>query len=45
LLIPWTTEWVPALAIAVIDSADLIMILAILSVAGKLMGGTKTVEG
>ena len=32
LFIPWTTKWVPALAIATIDSVDLIVILAILTV-------------
>jgi hypothetical protein len=45
LFVPWTENWVPALAIAVIDLADLIAILAILSAAGKIMGGTKTAEG
>jgi hypothetical protein len=45
LFVPWTENWVPALAIAVIDTADLIVILAIISVAGRLMGGTKTAEG
>jgi hypothetical protein len=37
LFVPWTTKWVPALAIAAIDSADLILILAILAVIGKFM--------
>lgn len=36
LLVPWTGKWVPAIAVAAIDSADLIAILAILAVLGKL---------
>ena len=44
LFVPWTTRWVPALAIAAIDSADLIVILAILVVVGKYMEGPKTSE-
>jgi uncharacterized membrane protein YfcA len=42
LFVPWTTKWVPALAIAAIDSGDLILMLAILSVVGKFMEGPKT---
>ena len=38
LFVPWTTKWVPAIAIAAIDSADLIVMLTILSVVGKLLG-------
>ena len=38
LFVPWTTKWFPAIAIAAIDSADLIVILAILSAVGKFMG-------
>ena len=45
LFIPWTTKWVPALAIAAIDSADFCVILAILSVVGKFMGGPEASEG
>ena len=41
---PWTTRWVPALAIAAIDSADLIVILTILSVVGKLVEGPNAPE-
>jgi hypothetical protein len=37
LLIPWTTKWVPAATIAVIDSVDFYLILAILSVVGNFM--------
>ena len=39
LFVPWTTRWVPALAIAVIDSADLIVMLAILAAVGRFMEG------
>ena len=45
LYVPWTTKWVPALAIAAIDSADFCVILAILSVVGKFMGGPEASEG
>jgi hypothetical protein len=44
LFVPWTTRWVPAIAIAAIDSADLIVMLAILAVVGKFMEGPKTAE-
>jgi chromate transport protein ChrA len=37
LLIPWTTQWVPALAIAVIDSADFCVIVWVLAAVGKFM--------
>ena len=37
--VPWTTKWVPATAIATIDSADFIVMLAILSCVGKSMEG------
>lgn len=39
LFVPWGTEWVPAVMMAVIGSADLILILAIVSVVGKFMEG------
>ena len=45
LFVPWTTKWVPAIAIAAIDSADLIVMLTILAVVGKFMGGSKISEG
>ncbi|MDE3106183.1 MAG: hypothetical protein KGK08_13510 [Acidobacteriota bacterium] len=45
LFIPWTTKWVPALAIAAIDSADFCVILAILSVVEKFMGEPQASEG
>jgi len=41
LFVPWTTRWVPALAIAAIDSGDLILMLTILSVASNLVGEQK----
>lgn len=37
LFVPWGVRWVPAAAIAVIDSADFCAILAILSVVGNYM--------
>jgi hypothetical protein len=45
LYIPWTTRWVPALAIAVIDSVDFCLILAILSVVGNFMEGANPAGG
>jgi len=39
LFVPWTTQWVPALAIAAIDSVDFFVILAILSILGNFMEG------
>jgi hypothetical protein len=44
LFVPWTTKWVPALAIAAIGSADLVVMLAILAVVGKFMEGPKPSE-
>jgi hypothetical protein len=44
LFVPWTTKWVPAIAIAAIDSVDLVMMLAILSLVGKFMEGPSTAE-
>jgi hypothetical protein len=42
---PWTTRWIPALAIAVIASSDFCLILWILLLVGKLMGaGSKASE-
>jgi hypothetical protein len=35
LFLPWTTKWVPAVAIAGIDAVDLILILIITAVVGK----------
>ena len=45
LFVPWGTRWVPALAIAAIDSGDLIAILAILAVVGKFMERPEASEG
>jgi hypothetical protein len=45
LFFPWTTQWVPALAIVAIDSADLIVILTIISVVGKFVEGTASSAG
>ena len=44
LFVPWTTRWVPALAIAVIDSVDFILILAILAVIRRLVDGPNASE-
>ena len=41
LFVPWTTKWVPAVAIGAIDSLDLVVFLTILNQIGKLNGGTK----
>ena len=35
-LIPWTSKWVPAFAIAIFDTIALMEILAVLSVAARL---------
>lgn len=42
LFVPWTTRWVPALAIAAIDSGDLIVMLAILSVVRNSVEGAES---
>jgi hypothetical protein len=44
LFVPWTSKWVPAIVIAGIDSADLIVMLTILAIVGRFMGGPKTSE-
>jgi len=44
LLIPWTTQWVPALAIGAIDSADFCVIIWVLAAVGRLMEGQETTE-
>jgi hypothetical protein len=44
LFVPWTTGWVLALAIAVIDSLDFCLILWILAVIGKFMREPKGAE-
>ena len=45
LFVPWGTKWVPALAIAVIDSVDFCLILWILAVVEKFMREPKSSEG
>jgi hypothetical protein len=45
LFVPWTTKWVPALAIIPIGIADLYIILWVLSAVGKFMEGPKASEG
>jgi hypothetical protein len=40
LFVPWTTRWIPAFMIAVIDSADLVVMLAILAVVRRFVGDT-----
>ena len=44
LFVPWTTKWVPAIAIAAIGSADICVMLAILAVVAKFMEGPKTTD-
>jgi hypothetical protein len=41
LFVPWTTRWVPALAVAVIDSVDFCLIIWILAVVEKIAGCPK----
>ena len=42
--IPWTTEWMPAAAIAGILSIDLLVVFVILAVVEKLSEGSRTAE-
>jgi hypothetical protein len=44
LLIPWSTEWVPALAIAAVVSVDACLILGFLIAAERLAGGSTATE-
>ena len=44
LFVPWNTRWVPALAIAGIDSVDFCLILWILDFVGKFVERSKTIE-
>lgn len=44
MFIPWTTQWVPALAIGVIDSADFCLIVWILAAVGRLIERSVTAE-
>jgi hypothetical protein len=41
LVVPWTNDWIPALAIAGIDSLDLCLIFWILDVVEELVGSSK----
>ena len=41
LLIPWTTEWLPAVAIGAIDSLDFTVLLTIINYFGRLTEGPK----
>jgi chromate transport protein ChrA len=45
LYVPWTTKWIPALAIAAIDSGDLIVMLAILAAVGRFVEGRRRLNG
>jgi len=45
LFVPWGTRWVPALAIAAIDSLDFCLVLWILSFVGNLVGGQREGPG
>lgn len=44
LFVPWGTRWVPALAIAVIDSADFCVMIWIISIVGNFVGRSRTAE-
>ena len=44
LFVPWTTKWVPALAITVITTGDFCLILWILILVGKFMEKPKVAE-
>jgi hypothetical protein len=41
LLISWTTTWVPAVAIGIMDSLDFTVVLAILNLVAKSSGGAE----
>lgn len=45
LFVPWTSKWVPALVIAVIDSADFCLILWMIALVGKFMETPEASEG
>lgn len=44
IFVPWTSNWVPAMAVAGIDSLDFCLILWILAIAEKFMKKPKTAE-
>jgi hypothetical protein len=45
LFVPWGTRWVPALAIAVIDSADFCVMIWIISIVGNTLAGRRLLKG
>jgi hypothetical protein len=45
MFVPWTTRWMPALIIAVVDSADFCLMLWIISAVGKFMKEPEVSEG
>ena len=45
LFVPWTTRWIPAFVIIPIGMADLYLMLWVLSVVGKFMGGPEASKG
>lgn len=45
LFVPWTTRWFPVLLIIPIGIADLFVMLWVVAVVGKFMGGQETTEG
>ena len=44
LVVPWTTQWIPAVLITPIAAVDLWVILATLAVIRKVAAGPKTSE-
>ena|ERR1051326_7450763 len=44
LFVPWTTKWIPVFVYSGIATADFFLILWILLVVERLMGGPKTAE-
>ena len=44
LYVPWTSKWVPAIAIGAIDSVDFCIVLWILDAVGTLLEGSKPPE-
>ncbi|HEV7236059.1 MAG TPA: hypothetical protein VGN15_07765 [Ktedonobacteraceae bacterium] len=44
LLFPWTLRWIPALMIVVIDSVDFCLMLWIIAIIGKIVGGADATQ-
>ena len=44
LLVPWSDGWVPAMAIAGIDSVDFCLMIWIVSTVGNLVASAKAAE-